>query len=152
MFTRILVATDLTDASLSALKLALELAALHKATLTVAHAAESKSHHFASLVAGEEEFLAKITEREGEAAKKRLDAQLLQVKGGAFDHLIVETALLHGSPAEVIPARAAEEKADLVIVGTHGRTGHLHAMLGSVAEKIVRAAPCPVLVVRAKYA
>jgi nucleotide-binding universal stress UspA family protein len=43
---------------------------------------------------------------------------------------------------------ARSARADLLVVGTHGRTGLRHALLGSVAEKVVRKAPCPVLVVR----
>jgi len=55
-----------------------------------------------------------------------------------------------GTPAEVIVAYAARVSADLVVMATHGRTGIRHLVLGSCAEKVVRAAGCPVLVVRAK--
>lgn len=55
-----------------------------------------------------------------------------------------------GSPATEIVAAAADLKADLLCVSTHGRTGLAHFLLGSVAEKIVRHAPCPVLSVRPK--
>ena len=44
---------------------------------------------------------------------------------------------------------AAPRRADLIVMGTHGRTGIKHALIGSVAERVVRHAPCPVLVVRA---
>jgi len=47
-----------------------------------------------------------------------------------------------------IAAFAAKEKIDLIVMGTHGRTGLAHAFLGSVAERVVRGAPCPVLTVR----
>jgi len=53
-----------------------------------------------------------------------------------------------GAPAAEIVAAAADLKADLVCVSTHGRTGLAHFFLGSVAERIVRHAPCPVLTVR----
>lgn len=53
-----------------------------------------------------------------------------------------------GSPAAEIVAAASDLKADLLCIGTHGRTGLAHFFLGSVAEKIVREAPCPVLTVR----
>lgn len=55
-----------------------------------------------------------------------------------------------GDPAEKIVALAAKVNADLVILGTHGRTGIKRLLLGSVAEKVVRLAGCPVLVVREK--
>jgi nucleotide-binding universal stress UspA family protein len=52
-------------------------------------------------------------------------------------------------PAEAIVAAAKEEGCEMIVMGTHGRTGFKHLMLGSVAEQVVRAAPCPVLTVRA---
>lgn len=54
-----------------------------------------------------------------------------------------------GTPAAVIVAEAQAEPADLIIMGTHGRTGLTHVFLGSVAETVIRKAPCPVLVVQA---
>lgn len=64
----------------------------------------------------------------------------------------IETQLLvrHDFAPDAIVETARKTKADLIIVSTHGRTGLKHVFLGSVAEKIVRHAPCPVLVVRAK--
>jgi nucleotide-binding universal stress UspA family protein len=60
----------------------------------------------------------------------------------------VRTSLVHGDPATEIARFAAEGRFDLVVMGTHGRAELAHAMLGSVAEKVVRRAPCPVLVTR----
>lgn len=54
-----------------------------------------------------------------------------------------------GDPAQVIAKVAGEGGYDLIIMGTHGRTGLSHLMVGSVAEKVVRLAPCPVLTYRA---
>ena len=56
--------------------------------------------------------------------------------------------LAAGHPAETIVRVAQERAADLIVMGTHGRTGLQHVLLGSVAEKVVRLAPCPVLTVR----
>ena len=53
-----------------------------------------------------------------------------------------------GDPAQVIARVAREGGYDLVVMGTHGRTGFSHMMMGSVAEKVVRLAPCPVLTYR----
>jgi nucleotide-binding universal stress UspA family protein len=52
-----------------------------------------------------------------------------------------------GTPAVVIASAAKKLKADLIVMSTHGRTGLSHLLLGSVAEKVVRTAPCPVLTV-----
>lgn len=62
----------------------------------------------------------------------------------------VRSAVRIGAPAEEILSFARDEAMDLVVVGTHGRTGLKHLVLGSVAERVVRQAPCPVLVVRTK--
>ncbi len=59
----------------------------------------------------------------------------------------VEHVLLEGDPAEEILRRAADARADLIVMGTHGRTGLKHLLLGSVAEYVVRHARCPVLTV-----
>jgi nucleotide-binding universal stress UspA family protein len=56
--------------------------------------------------------------------------------------------LPHGNPAAETVAAAKQEQADLLVVGTHGRGALTHLLLGSVAEKIVRTAGCPVLTVR----
>jgi nucleotide-binding universal stress UspA family protein len=59
----------------------------------------------------------------------------------------VHARLLSGDPAVEIVRHAREERFDLVVVGTHGRTGIPHLVLGSVAERVARQCPCPVLVV-----
>jgi nucleotide-binding universal stress UspA family protein len=60
----------------------------------------------------------------------------------------VETYVRWGSPVDVIVDQASSSAADLIVIATHGRTGLSHALLGSVAERIVREAPCPVLTIR----
>lgn len=62
----------------------------------------------------------------------------------------LSTHFRYGTPAEQIIQLAADFDADMVVVGTHGRTGVTRLVVGSVAEKVVRTAPCPVLVVRDK--
>lgn len=54
----------------------------------------------------------------------------------------------HGRPEDVIVELARERKADLIVMGTHGRTGLPHVLLGSVAERVIRNAPCPVITVK----
>jgi nucleotide-binding universal stress UspA family protein len=60
----------------------------------------------------------------------------------------VKTAFLEGHPFVEIIRYARETKIDLIVIATHGRTGIKHALFGSVAEKVIRKAPCPVLVVK----
>ena len=59
-----------------------------------------------------------------------------------------ETLIVHGVPFQSIIDPAKDKGADLIVMGTHGRTGLSHALMGSVAEKVMRLAPCPVLVTR----
>jgi nucleotide-binding universal stress UspA family protein len=56
--------------------------------------------------------------------------------------------MVTGAPSSAIVHQAAEKGADLIVMGTHGRGGVAHLLLGSVAEKVLRTAPCPVLIVR----
>ncbi len=60
----------------------------------------------------------------------------------------VETAVRWGAPVEVIVDHARKQAIDLIVIATHGRTGLGHVLLGSVAERIVRESPCPVLTIR----
>ena len=84
--------------------------------------------------------LAQILER----VQNGLDAERDRVKGAGVS---VETTTLSGRAAPEIVAHAKKTGADLIVMGTHGRSGFQHAMLGSVAERVVHHSPCPVLVV-----
>lgn len=64
----------------------------------------------------------------------------------------IDTQVVIGEPFHDICRIAEQEKADLIVMGSHGRTGLSHVLLGSVAERVVRHAPCPVLVVGKKAA
>ena len=65
--------------------------------------------------------------------------------------LTVETAVREGYPATAIEEEARARKADLVVIGTRGHTGVKHLLLGSVAERVVQKAPCPVLAVKTSH-
>ena len=62
--------------------------------------------------------------------------------------LVGEIVVVHGAPFQEIIDTAKARQVDLIVMGTHGRTGLPHVLLGSVAERVVRLAPCPVLVAR----
>jgi nucleotide-binding universal stress UspA family protein len=59
-----------------------------------------------------------------------------------------DSVIVEGTPFQTIIDTAKDKGADLIVMGTHGRTGLTLALMGSVAEKVVRLAPCPVLVTR----
>jgi nucleotide-binding universal stress UspA family protein len=80
------------------------------------------------------------------AGRKQLDAIVTPDTRHTLD---VETVLrTSNSPADEIVTYAREASIDLIVLGTHGRGGMAHMLLGSVAERVVRTAPCPVLTVR----
>lgn len=81
----------------------------------------------------------------GADAQERLD---LAARELARDGLAVETVLREGYAPDVIVEAAAEHEADLIAMGTHGRTGIAHLLLGSTAERVVQHAACPVITVR----
>jgi universal stress protein A len=75
----------------------------------------------------------------------RMQAYLERVTAAGLEG---EIAVVHGVPFQEILETAKAQQIDLIIMGTQGRTGLQHVLMGSVAEKVVRLAPCPVLVVR----
>ena len=86
--------------------------------------------------------------RESEAQSKQTLRHQLDPSWGS--PAAVEVAVRWASPVEGIVEHARELAIDLIVIATHGRTGLSHALLGSVAERIVREAPCPVLTIRSK--
>lgn len=130
---RILVATDFSLCSLNALGDAEELARRLDAELLLLHVE-------AVPVAGSE--MADVTH----AAAER---ELARTADGLRTHrLKVRTLLRTGAADEEIVDTAERERASLIVMGTHGRTGVARVLLGSVAERVLRSAPCPVLTVR----
>lgn len=141
---RILVPTDFSSSSREALDLACELAAALDAPLTLVHAYAVHAYPLpegivvppADTVAQEITSASHSLQQELDRARARgCDAASMIVEGDAFDAIL---------------KAIGETGADLLVMGTHGRRGVAHALLGSVAEKLVRKAPCPVLTVRAK--
>ena len=78
-------------------------------------------------------------------AQHLLQASLERVQRAGLQ---AESLFVQGTPTQTIVDTAGVQGVDLIIMGTHGRTGLQHVLLGSVAEKVLRLAPCPVLVTR----
>jgi nucleotide-binding universal stress UspA family protein len=138
------VATDFSDASQQALKYAQGLAEAFKASLHVLHVLEDLAAHawttevYVAALPG-------VHEEMERQARERLD-QIFDPDERA--RLQVQTVLRVGSPFVEVVRYARDEKMDLIVMGTHGRGAIAHMLLGSVAERVVRKAPCPVLTVR----
>jgi nucleotide-binding universal stress UspA family protein len=141
-FKHVLVATDLSDASTPAIDLAVSIARQGGAALTLVHACELPVFPEGLPPV---DYVTPLTT----AAGRRLDELLAGLRDRCPD---AKRVLKVGAPWEEILAAAAEVGADLVVVGTHGRRGLVHAMLGSVAERVVRLSPIPVLTVRGRPA
>jgi nucleotide-binding universal stress UspA family protein len=141
---RILHASDFSPASRSALKVARDLARALKAQLILCHAYEALPP-----LGGEasipSSLFSQIMTSAREGATRQLEKLAKATRGGGVR---VATVLVEGPPAMAVIRVAKRKGAHLIVVGTHGRTGVQRMLMGSVAERIVRLSPCPVLTVR----
>jgi universal stress protein A len=137
----ILVPMDFSEYSEHALDYAITFASKLQARLTLLHVIESLPISGVDAVTLPQDYLLKLEV----GATRHMRSYLTRVTTARLQG---EVAVVYGTPFRVITEAAKERQADLIIMGTHGRTGLQHFMLGSVAERVVRLAPCPVLVVR----
>jgi universal stress protein A len=143
VFYRIIVPTDFSDCSEEAWALAQRVAGAFAAELVLVHVLAEPPPHGAgpfSLDRAEE-----VYEGSRKWVEESLHAWAAKAKSKGLN---VRVALRAGEPDQEIIALATDELADLVVVGTHGRGGIDRALLGSVADRVIRTAPCPVLTVR----
>ena len=141
---RILVPTDFSDNSNAAVRFAAELADKFGAEIVLLHVVQDLALVLPDAV------------MPTPVATPNLDDMIASAKAGignvvaalGLARLNPKSEVRVGAPATEIVAAAGDLKADLLCISTHGRTGLAHLLLGSVAEKIVRHAPCPVLTVR----
>ncbi len=140
----ILVATDFGEASGAALAYGRELARTFGATLHVLHVADDVYVRL-----GGDAYMAVLPELQKDlevAAQKQLDELL--VDNDPLPLPVKKAVLTSSATASAIVQYARDLGIDLIVVGTHGRGAVAHLLMGSVAERVVRAAPCPVLTVR----
>jgi universal stress protein A len=138
---KILVAIDFSDPSRKALQFAVSMAELYGASLSLIHVVEPASfvNDMSNVV------LAKSNKEVAADAKLHL---IKLAEAEVPSSIPVTSEVLVGKPFNEIARLATKLKTDLVVIATHGYTGLKHVMLGSTAERVVRHAPCPVLVVR----
>jgi len=137
----ILVPHDFSDTAQCALDYALALAEKFAARVTIVHTYEVPLLSYPEGPAITAELVGQVQA----AAKAALDGVVARSKGRPG--VAVDGDLREGPPWAEIIAAATEGGADLIVIGTHGRRGLSRALLGSVAEKVVRSATCPVLTV-----
>ena len=143
---RILYATDYSKASGRALDEAVNLARQNRAELLVVHVMEPIPYAAGEEFGGAELYLRleDATKRESQTTMDKLMRRLQRSKVKA------KSLLLRGSPYDQIVKTAKSKRADMIVIGTHGRTGLSKLFMGSVAAKVVSAATCPVVTVRGK--
>lgn len=141
----ILAPVDFGAGSDHSLEVALDLAKLTGASVQVLHVYQIPVYGFpdGAFLAGPE-----IATRLSEAAQKGLDNVVARI---AERGVSVVGVLRQGNPPDEIVAAAQELKCDAIVLGTHGRKGIAHALMGSVAERVVRTSPIPVLTIRTPH-
>lgn len=144
---RLLVPVDFSACSEGALSLGVQLAREFDATIDLLHVAEAPLSLPGQDLARIEGVAETVPLRDyvGHDVTKRLESQAHRLRGQG---LTVSTTVAIGDIAETIIEEAELRRADAIIIGTHGRTGLVHLLLGSVAEKVVRGASVPVVTVR----
>ena len=140
----VLVATDFSEPSEVAVRYGRALAAAFHGSLHVLHVVpDSMALPWATMADGLA--MADVQKDWEREANERLQLMLPDAERTAVHAMLVIRA---GDPVRQVTAYAAEINADLVVLGTHGRGPVAHMLMGSVAERVVRTAPCPVLTVR----
>jgi nucleotide-binding universal stress UspA family protein len=146
MARRILHPSDFSTASRAALRKAIETAKSSRAELLIAHVMSPVVP-----VPGDGYVSPQLYDQLASSsrvwAQRRLDAVVAQAKKA---RVRAKGFLLEGAPSEEIVRFARARRVELIVIGTHGRKGLAKLFVGSVAERVVAAAPCPVLTVRGK--
>jgi nucleotide-binding universal stress UspA family protein len=138
---KILVPIDFSDCAKKALRYAIPLAKEHEAAITLLYVVPT---NYAIGEYGAIDYASLEAEMRASGDKQLAQLAVDEVRGQVSTDTLIRT----GSPAFEIIDLAKGLPADLIVISTHGHTGLKHVVLGSVAEHVVRRAPCPVLVVR----
>ena len=138
MYERILHPTDGSEGSMVAADHAIELATHHGAALHTVYAVNAN--------VGPEAGVVGVFDALEEAGREAIDEVVERAESAGVE--TVEGSVATGRPHQVILDYVDDNDVDLVVMGTHGRTGLDRYLLGSVAEKVVRSCPAPVLTVR----
>jgi nucleotide-binding universal stress UspA family protein len=142
---KILAPTDLSDLSQTGMRYALEMASPQGgAEVIVYHVIEYEEANPHDEIFRAESFSSWLLED-----RKKFLAELLRDNyGDLISKVKVHQQVEIGVPHQRIVEKAVEEGVDMIVMCTHGRTGILHMLIGSVTERVVRRSPCPVLTIR----
>jgi nucleotide-binding universal stress UspA family protein len=146
---KILAPADMSELSTSGLRYALDLADWQQSEVVIYHIVTVEETPFPQ---GKEDWVATQTEHPKlkkilEQRRKRLDAFVRENFPDRLANAKVRQEVGIGTPYKAIVDAAVAEGADLIVMSTHGRTGLAHMLIGSVTERVLRRAPCPILAV-----
>ena len=139
-FTKVLVGTDFSEPAARAGERAIDVARRYEAAIHIVHVFTMPLLDGAPHVPIKEDWVTPIVQ----AAREQLNELVEGLRRGRVD---VASMLRSGAASEQILALIGEVHADLLVLGTHGRTGLRHVLLGSIAERLVRHSPVPILTV-----
>jgi universal stress protein A len=143
--TRILVPTDFSATADTALEYAFVLAERFGASIQLLHVLDDP---FVADGMAAEAYISEAPALRSAMLHEAQEKLRNRATGSERRVSAIDTEVLFGHGARTIAEYAADTAVDLIVMGTHGRTGFAHLLLGSVAERLVRTAPCPVLTVR----
>ncbi len=148
-FSKILHPTDFSKGAELALERALDLRQRFGATLTLFHTYELPIP-YPDVYAYSADFIGAIEQgaRQAMVKAKEFAERRARELGAKEAHLPIEAKVMAGGATFAITEEAKAGGYDLIVMGTHGRTGLSHLFIGSVAERVVRTASCPVLTIR----
>ena len=144
LFHRIVVPADFSSCSEEAWALAQRVAESLGSAMVLVHVFAAL-HPYGDVPLGHEDATGQAIESARKWVSEELEKMVARARARG---LKARTVLRNGVPHQEIVQLAADERADIVIMGTHGRSGLSRVLLGSVAERVIHFAPCPVLTVR----
>lgn len=141
---RILVPTDFSEFSDMALKKAVELAKQHNATIFLLHVIDKEIHYVGYYIPPE--YAIKLEKESAKISQQKLRHEVNMISSSK--NIDIEFDVKTGVPYEEILKAQEDKKIDLIVISSHGRTGILRHLIGSVAEKVIRGSKCSVLLVK----
>jgi nucleotide-binding universal stress UspA family protein len=145
MFKKILFCTDFSPDADWAFTYAFQLAKTFKSKFLILHVTPEPIHPEQLSIYLPQEKLEELRMSQKKEISQQLETHYIKKMRGFKNYKVV---LKEGEPFVEIIQMAKKESADLIIMGTHGRTGLDHILFGSTAEKVVRKSPCPMLTIR----
>ncbi|MFA5182985.1 MAG: universal stress protein [Syntrophales bacterium] len=142
----ILVPTDFSEYSDAALKKAIDIAEQYKAKIYLLHVIDEHIRQCAVDYCLDIGVVDRLEAESIKASKDKLHKEAAAI--GEAKKLKIVFDVKNGNPAEVILKEQQEKKIDLIVIASHGKTGLMKQLMGSVADKVVKGAKCPVIVVK----